>query len=194
MSSKGPVASGTDGTDFTHRQKVAAHYESSVVNKSRLKFCIFLHYLLFLAMCLKLAEDVLDRLDVFILELEELYIPKPHIWEWLWSSNVLLTFVGLTAIKNNYLSRMKIYAWGMFFLGLCPVIYAMIYYFNDLWSFIDHHDVTKVQDWKGYPVALIWYSFLVVAIQVHFFQLVFAIMLISSWKITDQRRAKQKSN
>lgn len=48
----------------------------SAQNKSRLKYCIFFHYLLFFAMLAKLSADILDRLDIFILEIEELQIPK----------------------------------------------------------------------------------------------------------------------
>lgn len=47
----------------------------SALNKSRLKYCIFFHYLLFFAMLAKLSADILDRLDIFILEIEELEIP-----------------------------------------------------------------------------------------------------------------------
>lgn len=48
----------------------------SAQNKSRLKYCIFFHYLLFFAMLAKLSADILDRLDIFILEIEELQVPK----------------------------------------------------------------------------------------------------------------------
>jgi len=48
----------------------------SAVNKSRLKTCIFFHILLFLVMLFKLLPDILDRVDIFVLEVEELQIPK----------------------------------------------------------------------------------------------------------------------
>lgn len=48
----------------------------SAQNKSRLKFCIFYHFLLFCVMMAKLSADILDRLDIFVLEIEELEIPK----------------------------------------------------------------------------------------------------------------------
>jgi len=49
---------------------------SSATNKSRLKYCIFFHYLLFFVMLAKLSADILDYLDIFILEIEELQIPQ----------------------------------------------------------------------------------------------------------------------
>ena len=45
-------------------------------NKSRLKWNIFFHSLLSILMALKLLPEVLDKLDIFILEIEELLIPK----------------------------------------------------------------------------------------------------------------------
>lgn len=48
----------------------------SALNKSRLKHSIFFHYLLFFIMLAKLSADILDKLDVFILEIEELQIPQ----------------------------------------------------------------------------------------------------------------------
>lgn len=51
-------------------------FNFSVQNKNRLKYCILFHYILFFLMGAKLCPDVLDRLDIFVLEIEELEIPK----------------------------------------------------------------------------------------------------------------------
>lgn len=48
----------------------------SAQSKSRLKACLFFHILLFFLMLAKLSADIFDRLDIFILEIEELEIPK----------------------------------------------------------------------------------------------------------------------
>ena len=36
----GPRATGTDGSDFTHRERVAGHYRTSAVLKTRLKYLL----------------------------------------------------------------------------------------------------------------------------------------------------------
>ncbi|KAH6928153.1 hypothetical protein HPB50_012342 [Hyalomma asiaticum] len=154
MASRGGVhVSGTDGSDFNHRQKVAPHYQISAIYKTRLKTAMLLHFFLFLAMCAKLAEDVLDRLDIFILELEELYIPKPLLWEWVWLASLVFTLPGLTAIRRSRASSMK-----------------------------HGHAVKGVELWQGYPVAVLWYAFLTVAFQAHIFSLYFGIRLILAWQ------------
>lgn len=39
----GPRATGTDGSDFTHRERVAAHYKESVKWKVKLRYAIVPH-------------------------------------------------------------------------------------------------------------------------------------------------------
>ncbi|CAN7983589.1 unnamed protein product [Ixodes pacificus] len=184
MASRGGVhVTGTDGSDFNHRQKVAAHYQVSAVYKSRLKTSMLLHFLLSLMMCAKLVEDVLDRLDVFILELEELYIPKPLLWEWIWLSSIVLVLPGLTAVRRNRPGSMKFYAGGTFLLGLCPVLFAAVYFFREMYAYVQHGRAVKgIQLWQGYPVAVLWYVFLVVAFQAHLFSLYFAVRLVLAWQ------------
>ena len=48
----------------------------SAQNKSRLKWSVFAHYVAFALLAFKLSPEILDRFGVFVLELEELYIPK----------------------------------------------------------------------------------------------------------------------
>lgn len=184
MASRGGVhVTGTDGSDFNHRQKVASHYQVSGIYKSRLKTCIFLHTVLFLATCAKLAEDVLDRLDVFILELQELYIPKPLLWEWVWVSSFLFALPGLSSMRRNRPGSMKVYALGTFLLGLCPVLGAAVYFFREMYAYIQQgHTVQGIHLWRGYPVAVLWYVFLTLAFQVHIFSLYFAVRLILTWQ------------
>ena len=85
-------------------------------------------------MLTKLSSDVLDKLDIFVLELEELFVPKvclidqltyihllvlktflkflhlcpqPLFWEWLWLLSFPVTFFGLSATKVPNLPAVK---------------------------------------------------------------------------------------
>lgn len=181
------VAAVPDGTDFIFRQKVAPQYRVSGLYKARLKLCVFFHFLLFIAMCIKLAEDVLDRLDIFILELEELYIPKPLIWEWMWMTSIVFSFPCLTALKRNIATSMTTYALGIFLFGIFPVIGAGVYYFRDMWEYAETRDSSNLEKWQGYPIAILWYLFLTVCLQLHIFSLYFAIRLIRMWKVKSKK-------
>merc|ERR1712117_769223 len=96
--------------------------------------------------------------DVFILELEELYIPKPVLWEWIWLTSVLFTYFGLTACKKSNASSMTVFIYGS-----------------------SSKSLKGVQSWQGFPVSLLWYAFLIPAFQVHMFELYFARTLVAAW-------------
>ncbi|KAJ8950361.1 hypothetical protein NQ314_007896, partial [Rhamnusium bicolor] len=153
MASKGlyytPPA--TDGSEHAFRQRVATHYQISALNKSRLKYCIFFHYLLFFAMLAKLSADILDKLDIFILEIEELSIPKPLWWEYIWCISLLLSFFGLDAIKKNKVNPMRNYIMGLALFGFLPLVYAIIYYFSDVWTYLtfdEEEDLEEIKMWQ----------------------------------------------
>ncbi|KAK9890059.1 hypothetical protein WA026_008867 [Henosepilachna vigintioctopunctata] len=176
---------GTDGTDHAYRQRIAAQYQISALNKSRLKYCIFFHYLLFFAMLGKLSSDILDRLDIFILEIEELRIPQPLWWEYAWCISLLLSFLCLAAIKRNRVKPMNQYIAGLVVFGFIPLLYALIYYFKDVLIYLtaeDEDDIERVQFWQGYPYGLLWYAFVLLALQVHIFSIYFAWNLLQAWK------------
>ncbi|XP_066903149.1 protein jagunal [Halyomorpha halys] len=178
----GPMVSGTDGTDFPQRQRIAAQYQISAQNKSRLKYCVFFHYLLFFVMLAKLSADILDRLDIFILEIEELQIPKPLIWEYVWCISLLFTFLGLAAIRRNRIVMMKRYMMGISLFGILPILYATIYYLPDVWTYITTGETDEIELWQEYPYGLLWYGFILQTIQVHLFSLYFANNLITAWR------------
>jgi len=193
MASKGAIPIGTDGTDFLHRQRVAEHYQKSALNKSRLKFCIFFHYLLFFVMLGKLSADILDKLDIFILEIEELRVPKPLWWEYIWCVSVVLSFIGLSAARSNKVINMQKYMIGVVVFGLLPVIYCIIHYMNDVIGYMHLDEDTELEDAEdimNLPYGLLWYGFAFVALQIHSFSLYFAWNLCSAWKARGAKKTQ----
>lgn len=182
------MVTGTNGADFEHREKVAAQYQISALNKSRLKYCIFFHNMLFLVMLAKLSADILDKLDIFILEIEELQIPQPLYWEYIWCLSLLVSFLGLTSIKKNNIKLLGRYMYGITLLGFGPLLYCLVYYCSDVWSYLfydpDEDDSAEIdiEMWQGFPYGLLWYGFVLLASQVHFFQLHFSYSLLKAWR------------
>ncbi|XP_065166304.1 protein jagunal [Atheta coriaria] len=187
---------GTDGTDHAYRQRVASQYPISALNKSRLKHCIFFHYLLFFVMLAKLSADILDKLDIFILEIEELRIPQPLWWEYIWCISLLFSFLGLAAIRKNRVKPMQHYLIGLLAFGYLPCLYGFAFYFGDVWTYLtcdpeledDMRDLDNVHMWQGMPYGLLWYGFIIVAIQIHAFSTYFAYNLLKAWKSRGGRK------
>lgn len=198
----------------------------SAINKSRLKYCIFFHYLLFFAMLGKLSADILDRLDIFILEIEELQVPQPLWWEYFWCTSILMSFVGLSAAKGNRIKDMKKYIIGLIVTALLPLLYCLIYYFSDVIDYLTLDSETDIeeteiflwqvsnsqqyvlfkQEWQAYlhngisifnllfqgmPYGLLWYAFIIAALQVHGFSIHFAWNLITAWRSRTAARKLQ---
>jgi len=178
----GPVAAGTDGTDFMHRETVASHYQVSALNKSRLRKCIFSHLLLALVMLLKLLPDLLDKLDIFILEIEELEVPTPLKWEYVWVLGSLASFLGLTAIKKNRIMMMQVYFGLVNAFATVPVLLAAMIHFAEFFAYCTKDATDGLTMWQGYPLSVLWYCFILAATQVHVFTLIFSYKLIVAWR------------
>jgi len=150
-------------------------------NKNRLKWAISVHfYLLFLVLS-KLTPDILDRLDVFVLELEELFVPKPLFWEWVWLLSLPVMFFGLSATKSTSLPAIKRFLIGTLLFSLLPVLIGMGLHFPDCYEFLSEGLTDDVRVWQGYPYSVLWYAFFFVALQVHIYEIYFANCLLQAW-------------
>ncbi|KAL9872171.1 jagunal [Glossina fuscipes fuscipes] len=192
----GPMITGTDGTDFEYRQRVAAPHQISLLNKSRLKYCIFFHALLFFVMLAKLTSDILDRLDVFVLEIEELEVPSPLWWEYIWLSSLLTSFLGLSAARANKIRKMQEYMFAIGLFALLPLLYCFIYYFGDVWEYLTLNENIDLEEteiflWRGMPYGLLWHAFCFVGFQIHGFTLYFSYNLVKAWKARTAARKYQ---
>ncbi|ENN74262.1 protein jagunal [Dendroctonus ponderosae] len=181
------------GEDHTFRQRIAVQYQQSAVNKSRLKYCVFLHYFLCFAMLAKLVPYILDRFNWFILIVEELEVPEPFAWEWFWLSSITASAFCLDAIKKNSVTSMRNYIISIVLLGYLPILYALVFWFSEVYIFLvsdDYFDVVDLVYWRMYPCGLLWYAFLMIALQVHSFSMYFSFKLITAWKTRGARRAE----
>lgn len=172
-----------DGSDYKQRQRILPHYQIMALSKKRLKFTVILHFMLAALMIFKLVPTVLDLLNIFWQPLEELYIPMARTWEWIWISGLLVCFILLRAIKTNNNLQLKLSLLGIIVTCIFPITYCAFLYSSDFRTFIITRDATRTSEvWKDYPVALYWYVFIVVAAQVHGFELFFIWELIRSMK------------
>jgi len=151
-------------------------------NKGRLKWCIFFHYLLSVVMALKLLPELLDKLDIFVLEIEELLVPKPMPWEWIWMTSVLPTIAAFSACRRSKISHIKIFQYLIVATGLLPIIAGMSYHFSDISELILGNGDGIITSWQGIPIAILWYVFFFTAIQIHGLQFYLANTLILAWQ------------
>lgn len=153
----------------------------SVQNKGRLKWSIFMHYVLVFAIITKLMPEILDKLDIFVLEVEELFVPKPYFWEFLWLMSVPATFFGLSACKKSSFQSIKKFILGTLLCSILPVLIGIGCHASECYEFMSEGVTDNIAVWQGFPYSMLWYVFFFVAIQVHMFELYFANCLMQAW-------------
>ncbi|XP_066158964.1 protein jagunal isoform X3 [Euwallacea fornicatus] len=181
----------SDGGDHAFRQRISAHYQLSALTKTRLKYCIFFHYILSFAMLAKLTPYILDRFNIFILPIEELEVPEPLWWEWFWLSSILSSILALDAMKKNHYIRMRYYMTGIVLLGYLPLLNGLLKWFPEVVMYLYAEKYTDFDDiffWMGLPYGLLWYGFIFLAGQVHSFSLYFGYKLLCAWRLRGTHR------
>ena len=144
--------------------------------------------ILFLLLAAKLVDDILDRLEIFVLELQELYIPKPRVWEYVWTVSLIFSLIARLAMNKNSRTLMKVYIAMLISFSFVPVVYAFVVYFHDVKNFYIHRELKDVSEqWRGYPTGVFWYVFLFIVFQLHLAQLCFASTLMGAWKARSKR-------
>jgi hypothetical protein len=150
-------------------------------NKNRLKWSIFGHYILVFAIITKLMPEILDKLDVFVLEVEELFVPKPLVWEWLWLLSIPVTFFGLSACNKSSFKNIKKFCLGTILCSVLPIVIGLGCHASDCYEFITEGMTDNIIIWQGFPYAVLWYVFFFVAVQIHLFELYFSNCLMQAW-------------
>merc|ERR1719510_1709430 len=131
-------------------------------------------------MSLKLLPELLDKLDIFVLEIEELLIPKPQLWEWIWMSSIIPAILAWSAIKKSKAFLMKIFQVFNVATAILPTLIGMSYHFSDFCEVITGNGDGMIAIWKGVPICILWYVFFFVALQLHGIEFYLAKTLIDA--------------
>ncbi|CAF0818850.1 unnamed protein product [Rotaria sordida] len=170
----------TDGSDYPHRESIAAHYRASAEAKSRLRILIYFHFLLaFLVFFHILTHHIPQILT--------LNVPRPHLWQYIWLNSVLASICGLLSLNKNRVFLMKIFFHGTILFGLGTIVITIILNLRELFIFkklkTNHKlDEIEPQTLLGFPLLVLWYIFLVITVQIHAFSLYMANVLLCSWQ------------
>ena len=98
----GKMVAGTDGMDFTHRERVADQYSVSASNKSRLKLLAITHLLLGVVHNIRLLPFLLTLVGVKFPAIPLLkHLPSPSEVEYAWLASLPFVFMALSAIKRS---------------------------------------------------------------------------------------------
>lgn len=165
-----------------HRLRFIAH------TKSKLKWNNIFHLILGFVMLAKLFPAILDKLDIFIMEIEELFIPKPDLWEWVWLLSLASTVPAFMASKKSNVTQIRVFQVLIISCGILPLLVGMASHFSDAYAFISADKKTKVLMWMGLPVSMLWYAFIILALQCHGMQMHFSGILVNAWQSSKTKK------
>ncbi len=134
------------------------------------KFSIFMHFMLSAFVVLQLGTHYLKTFDIF---------PRPQPWEYLWILSLIPALFGYMSLYRNRLQFLNFFFYGCILFGLLPVLFTMLFSASDLWHYVQTKETTNV--FNGFPVIVLWYIFLFIAIQVHLLGIYYANVLRSNW-------------
>lgn len=155
----GPTISGTDGSDYGHREKVAAQYRTIVLSKSNLKLCLLGHFISFLII---FARQVISTTF--------------DIWQYIWYCSVVFILCALVSVRRNQVGSMQIFLVANVFFGLVPALFGLLWNAAGVWQ--------EVLSRGGFcfSYGLFWFCFMWVVVTLHCFSLYFGASLISAWR------------
>jgi len=191
---------GTDGTDYTHREKVASQYIISVETKRYVRYSIFMHLFISMVVWLQVAcyfgNKYFDSAaggksgkDAYSASGSAsgsvlFDVPRPQWWQYIWLTSLVPALAGYMSLHRSRLSLIKLYYRGTVVLGLGPVLVTMIMNANDL---LDYAYTKKTSNsFHNFPVIVLGYMYLAIVVQIHAFGIYFARILIRAWSTTQQ--------
>ncbi|KAK1802400.1 hypothetical protein P4O66_022060, partial [Electrophorus voltai] len=181
-SRSGPRASGTDGSDFQHRERVAAHYQMSVALKSEIRKLNMAHMALW---ALVVAQVLVSHLNL----VSHRVVASPYQWEYPYLLSILPTAVSFAALPRNNVGYLVVSMIGAGLLCVGPIVYGSLEMFPVAQQVWRHGKAYRFI--FGFSAVSVLYLLLVVAIQVHGWHIYYSKKLLDAWFATTQDKKKK---
>ncbi|KAK7893360.1 hypothetical protein WMY93_022512 [Mugilogobius chulae] len=177
----GPRASGTDGSDFQHRERVASHYQMSVALKSEIRKLNMVHVLVWVLMAAQVTVSQLGLVSHKV-------VASPYQWEYPYLLSLIPTVFSFTALPKNNISYLVV---SMISAGLFCVPLSS----TEPWRCSPGPAALPPRE--GLPLHLRLLGgvghvlVIVIAIQVHGWQIYYSKKLLDQWFTSTQDKKKK---
>jgi len=175
---------GSEGHDYVHRERVASQYTDSVLNKKRLKLNLGCHF----AMVILLALRVSPLISLFARKPDD--VPPAMQWEEIWLLSLFASVLCYYALSRNHVSAMQASITLTLMAGCGPLLWGAFVMVDDALVFFtgDEARVRAAPLFFGFPVVMIRYMFITLALQIHVFAVFLQFKLIKSWMTRGAKR------
>ena len=161
----------------------------SAVNKSRLKFVLYLHLALVFFMVARLSTYLYVlfgfRPPSF---LQRLKLPLARNWEYAYLFSILPTIFAFFSLPRNRSFVMKQFLLGTFIFAILPIFYGVFDIFEELMLYVNKKEAKIMV--QGFPLVLVWALYLAIAFQLHLFGFYFGKQLLNAWQSRGEKKRK----
>ncbi|XP_068612569.1 protein jagunal homolog 1-B [Brachionichthys hirsutus] len=178
----GPRAAGTDGSDFQHRERVASHYQMSVALKSEIRKLNIVHVLMW---ALVAAQVTVSHLSL----VSHRVVASPYQWEYPYLLSIIPTAVSFSALPRNNISHLVVSMISGGLFCVAPLIYGCMEMFPVAQQLYRHGKAYRFI--FGFSAVSVLYLVIVVAVQVHGWQIYYSKKLLDQWFASTQDKKKK---
>ncbi|XP_033113242.1 protein jagunal homolog 1-like [Anneissia japonica] len=173
MSSRaGPRASGTDGSDFDHRERVAGHYRISAQLKPKIKICMLLN--------LFVSANIAALCGAIYLNLlpSSMEISKPQPWHYIIICSSLPSVIGLASLSRSNAALLNIYKTGSLLFCIGGALFGLIFQYKQFQLYVQTGKGVLI---FGLPLIVIQYVALSLYIIFNLINFRYASKLSAAW-------------
>ncbi|XP_067266610.1 protein jagunal homolog 1-A [Chanodichthys erythropterus] len=178
----GPRAAGTDGSDFKHREKVASHYQMSASLKSEIKKLTVVHFFIWILVASQVAVSHLNLVSHDL-------VAMPYQWEYPYLLSLLPSFIGALAMPKNNISYLVISMISAGLFSVAPLIFGAMEMFPLAQQLYRHGKAYRFI--FGFSAVSVMYLLMVIAVQVHAWQIYYSKKLLDAWFNSTQEKKKK---
>lgn len=176
-SRSGPRAAGTDGSDFSHREKIVSHYKNSADLKLSVRKCLLPHMLLTFLMGVKFVMVMMGSL----------YFKPMEGWEFGWCISGVCAYIGYGSLNRNDINRLVVYAVGNAVFGVPTLFIGAMELVKSMQ--VDFKDLKNIpENWRASPMKM---ALLAVCLSWQVAGLVQSIRLVRVWRSMGERKRKE---
>ncbi|KAJ0005486.1 hypothetical protein NQD34_015380 [Periophthalmus magnuspinnatus] len=179
----GSKLTGLNGNDKMPRQeRVIPLFHMSASLKSEVRKLNFVHFLIWL---LVVAQVIVSHFDLVSHDI----ISKPYQWEYPYLLSLIPLFCSSLSLPNNNISYLvlSLISGGLF--SVAPLIYGGMEMFPVAKQLYRHGKAYRFI--FGFSAVTVMYVVMVIAVQVHAWQLYYMKKLLDSWFSATQEKKKK---
>uniref|UniRef100_A0A3B5MUU1 Jagunal homolog 1 n=1 Tax=Xiphophorus couchianus TaxID=32473 RepID=A0A3B5MUU1_9TELE len=171
----GPRASGTDGSDFQHRERVASHYQMRSGQSLQLPHLIYYTVNLVTVSQLSLVSHKV--------------VASPYQWEYPYLLSIVPTVFSFLALPRNNISYLVVSMISAGLFCVAPLIYGGMEMFPVAQQLYRHGKAYRFI--FGFSAVSVMYLVIVIAVQVHAWQIYYSKQLLDQWFTATQDKKKK---